>query len=79
MSKFQIPKRRDNEPLLIIEDLHTHFMLDEGVAKAVNGVSLDIPKGKTVGLVGESGCGKTVTAYSIMRLVRTPGKLFPVK
>lgn len=65
----------DNELLLTVEDLHTHFILDEGVAKAVNGLSLEIPKGKTIGLVGESGCGKTVTAYSIMRLVRPPGKI----
>ncbi len=75
MTEIQIPKTPDDEPLLAIEDLHTHFILDEGVAKAVNGLSLEIPKGKTIGLVGESGCGKTVTAYSIMRLVQPPGEI----
>ena len=75
MTEMQISKTQGSEPLLTIEDLHTHFMLDEGAAKAVNGLSLEIPKGKTVGLVGESGCGKTVTAYSIMRLVQPPGKI----
>jgi len=60
------------EPLLDIRNLHTYFRTDEGLAKAVNGVDLVVPKGQTLGLVGESGCGKSVTALSIMRLVPDP-------
>jgi len=63
------------ETLLTIGDLHTHFFLDEGTVRAVNGVNLQIPRGKTVALVGESGCGKSVTAFSILRLVSSPGKI----
>ena len=59
-------------PLLEIEDLHVRFQLREGDVKAVNGVSLSIPAKGTIGLVGESGCGKSVTALSIMRLVPSP-------
>ncbi len=61
--------------LLRIEDLRTYFFTDEGTAKAVDGLSLAIPVGKTLGLVGESGCGKSVTALSIMRLVSPPGRI----
>jgi ABC-type dipeptide/oligopeptide/nickel transport system ATPase component len=62
--------------LLEIHNLHTYFKTDEGIAKAVNGVDLKVPKGDTLGLVGESGCGKSVTALSIMRLVPDPpGKI----
>jgi len=57
---------------LSIRNLKTYFFTDAGVAKAVDGVSLDIPKGKTVALVGESGCGKSVTALSVLRLVPAP-------
>ncbi len=65
-----------NGKLLRVTELRTYFHTDEGTAKAVDGVSLDIPKGKTLGLVGESGCGKSVTALSIMRLVPSPpGKI----
>ena len=65
-----------NGKLLRVSELRTYFHTDEGTAKAVDGVSLDIPKGKTLGLVGESGCGKSVTALSIMRLVPSPpGKI----
>ena len=60
------------KPLLSIENLHTYFETDEGVAKAVNGVDLTISKGQTFGLVGESGCGKSVTAQSIMGLIPSP-------
>jgi len=63
------------EILLTINNLHTHFFLDEGTVHAVNGVNLEIPRGKTVALVGESGCGKSVTAFSILRLVSSPGKI----
>jgi peptide/nickel transport system ATP-binding protein/oligopeptide transport system ATP-binding protein len=58
--------------LLRIVELRTYFHLDEGIARAVDGVSFEIPRGKTLGLVGESGCGKSVTALSIMRLVPSP-------
>ncbi|MGD9044975.1 MAG: ABC transporter ATP-binding protein [Desulfobacterales bacterium] len=62
--------------LLEIRNLHTYFKTDEGIAKAVNGVDLKVPRGETLGLVGESGCGKSVTALSIMRLVPDPpGKI----
>ena len=57
------------EPVLEIRDLHTFFPLEEGMLKAVNGVSLTIHKNRTLGVVGESGCGKSVTAQSILRIV----------
>ena len=58
--------------ILEIEDLHTYFFTEQGVVKAVNGVSYDIPKNAVVGVVGESGCGKSVTSMSIMRLIQGP-------
>lgn len=61
--------------LLEVKDLHTHFFLDEGVVKAVNGADFTIPRGGTVGIVGESGCGKSVTAFSILQLVGKPGRI----
>ncbi|MCK4597612.1 ABC transporter ATP-binding protein, partial [bacterium] len=62
--------------LLEVKDLKTYFFLDEGVAKAVDGVSFHVNKGETLGLVGESGCGKSVSALSIMRLIPDPpGKI----
>lgn len=60
------------ENLLSIEDLSVEFRTDEGTIRAVDGVSFDVPKGKTLGVVGESGCGKSVTAMSIMQLIPTP-------
>jgi peptide/nickel transport system ATP-binding protein len=60
------------ERLLDIKGLKTHFFTDEGVVRAVDGVDLHIDKGETLGIVGESGCGKTVTALSIMRLIPMP-------
>jgi oligopeptide/dipeptide ABC transporter ATP-binding protein len=62
----------DAGPLIRIRGLQTQFELDGGVARAVRGVDLDIPRGQTVGLVGESGCGKSVTAMSILRLIPDP-------
>ena len=62
----------DDKNILEIEDLHTYFFTDQGIVKAVNGVSFNIPKGSTVGIVGESGCGKSVTSMSIMRLLQGP-------
>ena len=55
--------------LLEIRDLRTYFYTREGVVKAVNGVSFDAKEGETVALVGESGCGKSVTSLSVMRLI----------
>src|SRR5207249_8104631 len=60
------------DSLLAIENLKTFFYGDAGVARAVDGVTFAIAPGETVGLVGESGCGKSVTALSILRLVRPP-------
>ena len=62
------------KPLLEVKDLKTHFFLDEGVVRAVDGVSFDIRPGVVLGVVGESGCGKSVLARSIMRIVRPPGR-----
>jgi oligopeptide/dipeptide ABC transporter ATP-binding protein len=63
-------------PLLDIQDLKTYFRTDEGVVKSVDGVSYDLLPGETVGVVGESGCGKSVTALSVMRLIPVPpGKI----
>ena len=59
-------------PLLELSDLRTFFFTDQGVARAVDGVSFRIEEGETVGLVGESGCGKTVTSLSVLRLVPEP-------
>ncbi|HKB15473.1 MAG TPA: ATP-binding cassette domain-containing protein, partial [Planctomycetota bacterium] len=61
--------------LLRVEGLATHFLTDEGVAPAVDGVSFDLDDGQVLGLVGESGCGKSVTALSILRLVSPPGRI----
>ena len=63
------------DPLLSVRDLRTYFYTDGGVAKSVDGVSFEIGAGETVGLVGESGCGKSVTALSLLRLIRPPGRI----
>ncbi|NEK20688.1 ATP-binding cassette domain-containing protein, partial [Rhizobium leguminosarum] len=59
----------DNELLLDVRDLETHFFGEESVTHALGGVSFQVKKGETLGVVGESGCGKSVTALSIMRLL----------
>jgi oligopeptide/dipeptide ABC transporter ATP-binding protein len=64
-----------DEPLLIVKGLQTHFFTPSGVVKAVEGVDFTVRRGEVFGLVGESGCGKSVTARSIMRLVDHPGKI----
>jgi peptide/nickel transport system ATP-binding protein len=61
--------------LLSVRGLKTHFFGDEGVTKAVDGVSFDIHSGKTLAIVGETGCGKSVTARSILRIVQPPGRI----
>jgi oligopeptide/dipeptide ABC transporter ATP-binding protein len=60
------------EPLLRVDDLRTYFHTDEGTAKAVDGVSFEVAEQETLGIVGESGCGKSVTALSILRLIPDP-------
>lgn len=67
-----ITEMRSEDNILEISDLNTYFFTDQGVVKAVNGVSFDVPKNKTVGIVGESGCGKSVTSMSVMRLLQGP-------
>ena len=67
-----LTQMKNNDNILEIEDLHTYFFTDQGVVKAVNGVSFNIPQNATVGVVGESGCGKSVTSMSVMRLLQGP-------
>ncbi|MHA1479477.1 MAG: ATP-binding cassette domain-containing protein, partial [Promethearchaeota archaeon] len=61
--------------LLNVENLKTYFYTEEGVVKAVDGVSFSIYEDEIIGLVGETGCGKSVTALSILQVVRSPGKI----
>jgi peptide/nickel transport system ATP-binding protein len=65
----------DEQPLLTVRNLRTHFLGDEGTTRAVDGVSFDVHPGRTLGIVGETGCGKSVTARSILRIVDAPGKI----
>ena len=67
-----LTQMHDPANLLEIDDLHTFFYTDTGTVKAIDGVSFDIPRGKVVGVVGESGCGKSVTSLSIMRILQEP-------
>ena len=64
-----------DDVILRVEDLKTYFFLKRGVLKAVDGVSFDLRQGEVLGLVGESGCGKSVACRSILRLVPSPGKI----
>src|SRR3990172_3100350 len=66
---------RSDRPPLQIQDLRTQFLTQDGTVKAVDGVSYEIGDGKTVGVVGESGCGKSITALSVMRLIEQPGRI----
>src|SRR6476469_3158872 len=61
--------------LLEVRNLQTHFPTREGLVRAVDGVSFHLDRGELLGLVGESGCGKSMTALSIMRLIAPPGKI----
>jgi len=65
----------DNNLLLEIKDLRVSFPLDEGTVRAVEGVDLTMRRGEVLGVVGESGCGKSVTAHSVLRIIPTPGRI----
>ena len=67
-----LTEMHDKSNVLEIDDLHTYFFTDVGTSKAVDGVSFEVPQGKTVGVVGESGCGKSVTSLSVMQLLQRP-------
>ena len=67
-----VTQMKDDNNIVEFEDLHTYFFSDSGTVKAVNGVTFSIPAGSTVGVVGESGCGKSVTSLSLMQLVQAP-------
>ena len=70
-SEYTVPMKDPNN-LIEIDNLKTVFFTDNGTVMSVNGVSFEIPKNKIVGVVGESGCGKSVTSLSIMQLVQAP-------
>ena len=67
-----LTQMHDQNNVLEVDNLHTYFFTDIGTAKAVDGVSFNVPFGKTIGVVGESGCGKSVTSLSIMQLLQRP-------
>ncbi len=77
MPPIRMAIRRPGElqPLLSVRDLKVHFFMDEGVVKAVDGISFDVFPGQVFGIVGESGCGKTVAMKAILRLVEPPGRI----
>ena len=64
----------DGDNVVRVEDLYVNFYTTLGVVRALNGVSFNIPRGKVLGVVGESGCGKSITGLSILQLVPRPGK-----
>src|ERR687891_1533799 len=66
---------RADDNVLEVRDLHVEFRTKLGVVRAVNGVSFEVRRGKVLGVVGESGCGKSITAFSIMQLVPPPGQI----
>ena len=67
--------QNDSQPILSVRNLKTNFFTDEGVVRAVDGATFDVHLGQTLGIVGESGCGKSVTALSILRIVPRPGRI----
>ena len=78
LSRKRVPEKeylttmRDPNNVVEFDNLHTYFFTDVGTVKAVDGVTFEVPVGKTVGIVGESGCGKSVTSLSLMQLVQRP-------
>lgn len=75
MTSIKNQMNEDNETILIVQGVKTHFFTYAGVVKALNGINLSIKRNETLAIVGETGSGKSITAHSIMRLVRTPGKI----
>ncbi len=73
--KEQDTSNKTNGVLLDVKDLHTYFFTEEGIVKAVDGVSFQINYDEILGLVGETGCGKSVTALSLLKLIRSPGEI----
>ncbi len=69
------PAAQAGDTILEVRDLKTYFFTEDGVVKAVDGVDFSVKAGEVLGLVGESGCGKSVTSFSILRLVGVPGKI----
>lgn len=67
-----VTQMKDPKNIVEFDDLHTYFYTDNGVVKAVNGVTFEVPEGSTVGIVGESGCGKSISSMSLMRLIQAP-------
>lgn len=67
--------QNEQEPILDVKELKTHFFTNEGIVRAVDGVSFSLGAGKTLGVVGESGCGKSVSALSVLRIVERPGRI----
>lgn len=75
-SKTAVPvQETDPQPLLSVQDLQTYFFTDEGTVKAVDGATFDVYPGRTLGIVGESGCGKSITAKSILQIIDKPGRI----
>jgi oligopeptide/dipeptide ABC transporter ATP-binding protein len=70
-----MPEQDQAQKLIEINDLHIQFSVRNGIVKAVDGISFDIHRGQTVGLIGESGCGKSVTARAILQMIPKPGKV----
>ncbi|RME64140.1 MAG: ATP-binding cassette domain-containing protein, partial [Caldilineae bacterium] len=64
-----------NEIILEVKNLHTQFFTESGVIRALDGVDFSVKRGKVLGLVGESGCGKSVTAQCILNMVPNPGRI----
>jgi len=68
-------QKDQHPPLLSVSNLHTEFVLDEGTIRAVDGVSFEVQAGQVVGIVGESGCGKSATVKSVLRIIEKPGRI----
>ncbi len=75
METQTVQTRQKTDVILEVKDLRTYFYTEDGIVKAVDGVDLQVKRGEVLGLVGESGCGKSVTSFSILRLVGIPGKI----